>query len=76
MAFLVLAIFLAFFVLDVCHREVRLLEGAGCFALFAVEVCIGDGGSMDMMPSFCSTCSPSGKEENLNGLLFSLKLRL
>lgn len=51
--------------------EVRGLEGGGRFAVSAVEVCIGEGGSMEMMPSFSSRCSPSGKEENRKDLLIS-----
>lgn len=58
--FLVLVLSLAFLILEVCQREGRGI-GGGRFAIVAVEVCIGDRGSMDMMPSFCSRCSPSGK---------------
>lgn len=55
--------------------EVRGLEGGGCFAVIAVEVCIGEGGSMEMMPSFSSRCSSSGKEENRKDLLLISNLR-
>lgn len=43
---------MVFLVLGFCHEKVSVLDGGGCLDRVEDEVCIGEGGLLEIMPSF------------------------